>query len=60
MLARCPRCGAQAEIAAPAVATCGDGCGWSVPVSTRLGRDNRAEWYTAGPHRWIKAEVRPC
>ena len=58
MDAHCPRCGALAEIAAPEVARCGDGCGWTARVSTRLRRGNRGQWFAAGANRWRKAEIR--
>ena len=60
MDARCPVCGAPAEIAAPEVARCGDGCGWSARVSLGLRRGGRGQWYAAGAGRWVKAEAVPC
>ena len=41
MDATCPRCGSPAEIAAPELARCADGCGWTARVSTRLRRGGR-------------------
>ena len=57
MDATCPRCGAPAEIAAPELAVCSDGCGWRVAVSLGLRRGNRGQWYADGPGRWRKAEA---